>query len=130
MTRNNKSNSVPRRGAAMIVAMVLLLLTGAISAGIISGFYQARRERDQSLIKAQANLLLEDHHQRALQQHEASPGFTGETLKLTEISDSAPGTFELTSAVDPSGDGTLSTEVRYYDENNRLTYISDGKNGK
>jgi len=122
--------SHPRRGAALIIAMVLLLLVGVISAAIIHGFFQDRRERTQTLIKTQANLLQEDYHRCAKERLTASPDFTGETLKLTGISDSAPGTFELSSVVSPSGDAVISTEVRYYDENDKLIYSADTKVSK
>ncbi|MCL2349804.1 MAG: hypothetical protein FWC50_16255 [Planctomycetaceae bacterium] len=129
--RNSFRCNHPRRGAALIIAMVLLLLVGAISAAIVRGFYQDRNEHRQSLIKTQANLLQEDYHRRAKQQFNASPDFTGETLKLTGISDSAPGSFELVSVAGrsghPSGETVISTEVRYYDENDRLIYSGNAK---
>ena len=92
-----------RRGAALIIALVLLLLVSAISASLIQGFYTDRRERDRSLIRTQAELLRQD--------------FAGETLTLPHVSDSFPGTFQLTACEN-------GVVVEYHDTTNTLVYTS------
>lgn len=116
-----KSN---RRGAAVIIALVLLLLVGALSTSLIRGFYTDRRERDQSFIREQAELLQHDFVERTQIQRNASPDFAGETLALTGLSGSFDGTFQLTSTFAETPEGTVEpvVVVDYYDAANKLTY--------
>ena len=47
MIRENNARTSNRRGAALIIALVLLLLVGAISTSLIRGFYTDRQERNR-----------------------------------------------------------------------------------
>ena len=93
-----------RRGAALVIALVLLLLVSAISATLIRGFYTDRRERDQSLIRVQAELLRQDFSACAMS-------------ALTVRTDSFDGKFQLTT-------NENDVTVEYYDETDKLIYTS------
>jgi Tfp pilus assembly protein PilX len=108
-----------RRGAALVIALVLMLLVTAVSATLIRGFYTDRRERDQSQIRTQAELLRQDFSERTNILRAASSDFSGETQTLTNLSGFFDGTFQLTS----SENGVI---VEYYDSANKLIYT--GKN--
>jgi len=108
-TRTSKRHT-NRRGAALIIALVLLLLVSAISATLIRGFYTDRRERDRSLIRIQAELLQQDYADIIVKQ--------GQAPALTLHTDSFEGTFQLT----PSDNGVV---VKYYDTANKLIFQSE-----
>ncbi|GHV10467.1 hypothetical protein AGMMS50229_21520 [Campylobacterota bacterium] len=104
------------RGAAAVIALVLLLVTGTISAVLVREFFTDRLERRQSFIKIQADLLQQDYAER-VKLLEQSPGFAGETLTVP----AAPGfpedgTFQLTA------DENFAVGTVYRDENSRLIY--------
>ena len=100
------SRTSNRRGAALVIALVLLLLVSAISATLIRGFYIDRRERDQSLIRVQAELLLQDF---------AECINRGQAPALTVRTDSFDGKFQLTA-------NENDVTVEYYDETDKLIY--------
>ena len=99
-----------RRGAALIIALVLMLLVSAISATLIRGFYTDRRERDQSLIRIQADLLRQDF---------AECTNNTQATALTLHTDSFDGTFQLTT----NENGAI---VEYYDDAKKLIYTGNG----
>ena len=110
-----------RHGAALITALVLLLLVGAISTSLIRGFYTDRLQRDQSLVRTQAEMLKRDFAERAKIQLAASPDFTGETLTMAGLSSEFDGTFQLTSSVIETPDGAEPVVVvEYYNAANKL----------
>ena len=128
MIRKNNARTSNRRGAALIIALVLLLLVGAISTSLIRGFYTDRQERNRSQIRTQAELLCHDFAELAKIQRTIAPDFTGETLALTKISDTFDGTFQLTSTF-PEAEGTAEpvVQIEYYDETNKLIYTNSLK---
>ena len=96
------SRSPNRRGAALVIALVLMLLVSAISATLIRGFYIDRRDRDQSLIRVQAELLRQDFAACAMP-------------SLTVRTDSFDGKFQLTA-------NENGVAVEYYNETDELIY--------
>ena len=125
MIQKNNARTSNRSGAALIIALVLLLLVGAISTSLIRGFYTDRHARNQSQIREQAELLRYDFAERAKIQRTATPDFTGETLRLTKLSNTFDGTFQLTSTF-PEAEGTAEpvVQIEYYDETNKLIYTN------
>jgi Tfp pilus assembly protein PilX len=115
MRQANTRISPNRRGAALIIALVLLLLVSAISATLIRGFYTDRRERDQSLIRTQAELLRQDYAEIITSRGQA-PALTAESA-LTVRSEMFDGTFQLTTG----DDGVV---VEYFNAENQLIYQS------
>jgi len=113
-----------RRGAALVIALVLLLLVTAISATLIRGFYTDRRERDQSQMRTQAELLRLDFADRTNILRAASPDFTGETLTVTNPN--IDGTFQLTSSITKTPEDTfdITISVDCYDSANKLIYTA------
>jgi len=95
-----------RRGAALVIALVLMLLVTAISATLIRGFYTDRRERNQSQIRVQAELLRRDFADLA--NREKVPSLALQT-------DSLDGTFRLTATEN-------DVVVEYRDAENKLIY--------
>jgi len=114
-----------RRGAALVIALVLMLLVTAISATLIRGFYTDRRERDQSQIRTQAELLRSDFADRTNLLHAASPDFTGETLTVTNPN-IFNGMFQLTSSITKTPEDTVDTaiSVECYDAAGKLVYTA------
>ena len=113
-----------RRAAALVIALVLMLLVTAISATLIRGFYTDRRERDQSQMRVQAELLRSDFADRTNLLRAASPDFTGETLTVTNPN--IDGTFQLTSSITKTPEDTVDTaiSVECYDTTGKLIYTA------
>ena len=106
MIQQTNARTSNRRGAALIIALVLLLLVTAISASLIRGFYTDRQERDRSLIRVQAELLRQDFADRVN---------LGQVPALTLHAGPLDGTFQLTSQ-------ETGVVVEYFDNANNLVY--------
>ena len=121
--QNHVRRTSNRRGAALVIALVLMLLVTAISATLIRGFYDDRRERNQSQIRTQAELLRSDFADRTNILCAASPDFTGETLTVTNPN-VFEGMFQLTSSITKTPEGIVDTavSVECYDSTGRLIY--------
>jgi len=109
MIQQTNARTSNRRGAALVIALVLLLLVTAISAVLIRGFYTDRLERDRSQIRIQAELLRRDF---------ADCTHAGQAAALTLQTDSFDGTFQLIPT-DENG-----VRVEYHDAANKLIYSS------
>lgn len=89
-----------RRGAALIISLVLLALLGAFSTTILKGMLLDRRVSKTELLKIQAETLLDDSLDRARLRREIDPAFTGETIVLASPALQDGGVFHGTTRFD------------------------------
>ena len=84
-----------RRGAAVIIALVLIAVLGAVTAAMLKDFHQSRLQRQQTEAGIQAKLLLADFKERTLERLRADPAAPDEQIVLPPFSARFRGTFTL-----------------------------------
>ncbi|MDR1382317.1 MAG: hypothetical protein LBJ67_00505 [Planctomycetaceae bacterium] len=109
-----------RNGAALIIALVLLLFVSVLSAVILRQLYNGRLETQRQLLYAETDLLIRDMQERAEQRRAATPSFTGESVTLKELSPHLDGTFQLTTHVDKE----ITVDAAYRDKNDAMVYTA------
>ena len=116
MSKNSPTQS-NRRGAALIVAIVLLAVLGIVAGIVLPQILRTRREAQQDLIRAQSRQLLDDVLRNAEQLRESDTEFSGGTFTLRLDLQPFSGTFHVTTRLE--GD-VFVAEVEYHDENDRI----------
>ena len=86
-----------RRGAALIIALVLLVFIGAIASAALPQILRDRQEVRMEWVRQQAQLLLGDALLSAETQRQSDPDFSGETFSLGPDYQSFGGTFHVTT---------------------------------
>jgi len=71
-----------RRGAALIIALVLLAFLGIIAGTVLPRIYQDRQESRKELLRIQSRQLLDDAFRNAEVKRQADSDFSGETFSL------------------------------------------------
>ena len=113
-------NPQSRRGAALIVAIVLLAVLGIIAGLTLPQIIRDRYEARIDLIRIQSRQLLDDALRIAEAKRTADPEFSGETLTLTPDQQPFAGTFKVTTRYE---NDTFVGEVEYRDENDKVLMI-------
>ncbi|MDR1492802.1 MAG: hypothetical protein LBT05_08780 [Planctomycetaceae bacterium] len=107
-----------RNGAALIIALVLLLFVSALSAVILRQLYNGRLETQRQLLYVETDLLIRDMRERAEQRRAADPSFTGESVTFKELSPHLNGTFQLTTHAEKE----ITIDAVYRDESGTVIY--------
>jgi type II secretory pathway component PulK len=87
----------PRRGAALIIALVLLAVLATIASTVLIQILRDRQELRQDLLRQQVGRLLDDAIRNAEVRREADSEFSGETITLTPDQHPFDGTFRVTT---------------------------------
>ena len=108
-----------RRGAALIVAIVLLAVLGVVAGIALPQIIRDRHEARMDLLRIQSRQLLHDAFRIAETKREADPEFSGETMTIAPGLHSFPGTFHVTTRYE--NDAFVGV-VEYRDENGKLLH--------
>jgi len=117
MYRNNRT----RRGAALVVALVLLAFLGIIASVALPQILRDRQEGRMELVREQTERLLDDVLRKSEAQRKSDPEFSGEILTLGPDCQPFPGTFLVTTKYQ---DGAFAAEVEYRNNKEKLLYTN------
>ena len=92
-----KHNRRKRRGAALIVALVLLAVLGIIAGAALQQILRDRQATQQELVRTQSRQLLDDALRNVEAKRKLEPTFSGETLTLDSGCQPFPGQFQVTT---------------------------------
>jgi len=109
-------NRQPRRGAALIIAMVLLAVVGIVAATALTQILRNRQQTRTDLIRQQADLLIEDALRNAEGRRAADSEFSGETITLGPDQQPFHGTFRITTRYQ---DDRFVAEIEYIENDIR-----------
>jgi len=115
----NPTHSLNRRGAALLVAIVLLALLSIVAGAMLPQILRARQENRMALLHTQTRQLLDDALRNVEAKRKAEPEFSGEILTLGSDCQPFPGTFQVTTQVE---NDTFAAKVEYRSEKGKLVY--------
>jgi len=110
-----------RRGAALIVALVLIAFLGIVAGTLLPQILRDRQESRQDLLRVQSQQLLEDALHRAEEKRKSEPAFSGETLTLGPDRQPYPGTFQISIRLD---DDSFVAHVEYHNAKGKMVYTT------
>ena len=110
-----------RRGAALLVAIVLLAVLGLVAATTLPQLLRDRQESRMSLVREQAERLRDDALRKSEVQRESDSEFSGETLELGPDQQPFPGTFQVTTTFQ---NDRFVAEVEYRNNKGKTLYFS------
>ena len=113
-----------RRGAALLVAIVLLTLLAIVAGTMLPQMLRNQQENRLDLLRTQSRQLLDDTLRNAESKRQAEPEFSGETLVLGPDRQPFPGTFQITTRYE---ENTFAAEVEYRTENRKLLHTANRK---
>ncbi|MDR1957748.1 MAG: hypothetical protein LBQ54_01655 [Planctomycetaceae bacterium] len=115
-----------RKGAALIIALVLLLFVSALSAAILRQVYNGRLEMQRQIVHVQTDQLVRDFVVRAEQRLAFDPSYTGGTVTFTNLTPRLPGTFQLVTHVESSAGSKpeITVTAEYRGEDDRTVYVT------
>jgi hypothetical protein len=102
--------SPTRRGASLIIAIVLLSCLAVVGGTVLPQILRDRQESRQDLVSIQSRQLHADALRHAEAKREADPEFSGETFTLGPDVQPFSGTFQITTRLD---NGTFFAEIEY-----------------
>ena len=115
-----KYNMLPhRRGAALVIALVLLAIIAVIASTALTQIIRNRQETQRNLVRQQADLLLHDALRNAKVQREADSEFSGETITLGPEQQPFGGTYRVTTQYQ---NDRFTADVEYRNEKGTLMY--------
>lgn len=103
-----------RRGAAIIICLVLIVFLATLSGIVIKTVLDDRREARTESIRQQVQFLLQDGLHRSEMLRKAQSGFSGETVEIPSEHPAIPGSYVLTSVYDEDRN-TFRVDVRFQD---------------
>ncbi|MDR0328135.1 MAG: hypothetical protein LBI05_07570 [Planctomycetaceae bacterium] len=115
MEKNNRPQS--RRGAALIIALVLLAVIATVASIVLTQILRDRLEQRTGLIRRQTALLLDDALRNAEVRRAFDSQFFGETVTFVPDRQPFSGTFQVTTHY---RDGNFIAEVEYHNEKGTL----------
>ena len=104
-------NSSNRRGAALMVALVLIAFIGVVASTTLARILRDRQEVRMDLVRQQARRLLDDAIRSAETQRTSDSEFSGETLVLGADRQPVVGTFQVITKYQG---GRFNAEVKYW----------------
>ena len=110
-----------KRGAAAMIALVLIAVLGAITAVMLKDFHHSLKQQQQAEIRTQAKQLLADFHKRTTARLQADPEAPEEQIVIPPFSPRFDGTFTLTSEAE-------EVKVEYTDEQGKTVYFEKLRN--
>ena len=110
-----------RRGAVLIVALVLLAVLGIVAGVALPQILRDRQENRKALVRIQSQQLLDDALRNAEAKRRSDSAFSGETLTLGPEHQPFPGTFQVTTRLE---DDAFTGEVEYRNEEGKILYTT------
>jgi type II secretory pathway pseudopilin PulG len=110
-----------RRGAALIIALVLLAFLGIVTGTVLTQIIRDRQEARTELIRIQSQQLLRDALRIAEAKRQSDPVFSGETWTLGPDCQPFPGTFQVATRLE---NNALVVEVEYRNAQEKLLYTT------
>ncbi len=104
-----------RRGAAVIICLVLIVFLATLSGVVIKTVLDDRREARTESIRRQVQLLLQDGLARAEMLRNASPAFSGDTIEIPSEPPAMAGLYVLTNVYDEDRKA-FRIDVRFRDQ--------------
>lgn len=89
-----------RRGAALMICLVLIVFFATLSGIVIKTVLDDRREARTESIRQQVRFLLQDGLHRAETLRDADPDFSGDAVEIPSEHPAIPGVYTLTSVYD------------------------------
>jgi type II secretory pathway pseudopilin PulG len=111
----------PRRGAALIITLVLLTLIGVVASMTLPQILRDRQEARMELLRTQSRQLLDDALRNAEAKRQSDSEFSGETFTLGPDHQPFPGTFLITTKYQ---DDRFNAEVEYRHEKGTILYTA------
>jgi len=115
-------NHPPRRGAALIIALVLLVVIGAVTSVTLPQILRDRQAARMELVRGQAQWLLDDALRLAEAKRLFDSEFSGETMTLGPGNQPFDGVFLVTTKYK---DGRFHAEVEYSGGKGKTHYRVD-----
>ena len=112
----------PRRGAALIIALVLLVVIVAVASVTLPQILRDRQELRLELVRGQAQWLLDDALRHADAKRRIDSEFSGETMTLGPDHQPFDGIFLVTTQYK---DERFHAEVEYRDRKGKTLYRAD-----
>jgi len=113
-------NLPTRRGAALIIVIVLLACLAIVAGVVLPQILRERHESRQDLIRVQSRQLLDDALRNAEAKRSTDPEFAGETLTLGKDQQPFPGTFQVTTKFI---NDAFTGEVEYRNKEGKMIYV-------
>ena len=110
-----------RRGAALIIALVLLTVLGMVAGVVLTQILRDRRESQQELVRIQSRQLLDDALRNAEAKRQSDSAFSGETLTLGPDHQPFLGTFQLTTRLE---EDAFTGVVEYHNKEGKTLYTT------
>jgi type II secretory pathway component PulK len=117
------STSPNRRGAALVVALVLIAFIGIVASTTLPQILRDRQEARMELVRQQAQRLSDDALHKAEAKRQTDSGFSGETITLGPDQQPFLGTFQVTTNY---RNDRFETKIEYRNEKGKTLY-STGK---
>ena len=108
-----------RRGAVLIVALVLLAVLGIVAGTALPQILRDRQENRKALVRIQSQQLLDDALRSAEAKRQFDSEFSGEELTLDSEHQPFSGTFQITTNYQ---DDRFNAKVEYRDEKGKILY--------
>jgi hypothetical protein len=105
-----------RRGAAAMIALVLIAVLGVITAVMLKDFHRNQMSRRKVEVRSQAGQLLADFKERTLTRLQADPAASEERIEIPPFSPRFEGTFILTF-------GSEGIQVQYINDLGKTLYV-------
>jgi len=109
----------PRRGAALIITLVLLACLAIVASVVLPQILRDRQETRMELVRTQSQQLLDDALRIAEAKRQSDPDFSGTTLVLRPDQQPFGGTFHVTTTL---LNDTFAAEVEYRNEEGKIIY--------
>ena len=110
-------NDPKRRGAALLITLVLLAFIGTVVAVTLPQILRDRQEVRKGLIRQQALYLLDDAFRSAGMQRQSDSEFSGETFTLGLDHQPFGGEFQVTTKYQ---DDHFAVEIEYHDGKGKM----------
>jgi len=111
------THTYQRRGAALIIAIVLLAVLGIVAGIVVPQIVRDRQKTRLDLLRTQTRQLLDDALRHAERKREGDSEFTGETWTLGPDVQPFSGSFRITTRFE---NDAFVAEVEYRDEDERI----------
>jgi type II secretory pathway component PulJ len=121
---NRYKTSLTRRGAALMIALVLLAVVGAVAGTVCSQIVRNRQEVRLDLLRAQTRQLLNDALRNAEAKRKIDSAFSGETQTLASDCQPFPGTFQITTRFENE---IFAAEVEYRNKEGAMVHAINNK---
>jgi type II secretory pathway component PulJ len=115
-----KNEPSHRRGAALMIALVLLACLTIVAGTMLPQILRSRHESRQELLREQSRQLLEDALRIAEAKRQGDPDFSGMVWTLGPDEQPFPGTFLVTTRLEGN---TFAVEVEFRNDDGKTICV-------